>query len=74
MGNIFKKPAKWGSANWLLLAPSRTPQSAVEKCIGNLLNGEPIQNSAKWGSTESREDPRLLDCCEVETSNLGKKQ
>ena len=53
MGNKFKKPAKWGSAKWFLLAPSRLPQFAVEKCIGNLLNGEQIQNPANWGSTES---------------------
>ena len=52
MGNRFKKPPKWGSAKWFLIAPSRLPQFAVEKCIGNLLHGEQIQNPANWGSTE----------------------
>ena len=53
MGNKLKKPPKWGSPKWFLLAPSRLPQFAVKKCIGNLLNGEQIQNPANWGSTES---------------------
>ena len=52
MGNSFKKPSKWGSPKWFLIAPSRLPQFAVKKCVGKLLNGEQIQNPANWGSTE----------------------
>ena len=55
MGNRFKKPPKWGSSKWFLLAPSRLPQFAVKKCIGNLLNGEQIQNPTIWGSSEISE-------------------
>ena len=62
MGNRFKKPPKWGSPKWFLLAPSRLPQFAVEKCIGNLLNGEQIQNPANWGSTVSSYIGKTPDC------------
>ena len=50
MGNKLKKPPKWGSPKWFLLAPSRLPQFAVEKCIEKQQNGEQVQTPANWGS------------------------
>ena len=62
MGNRFKKPPNWGSTKWFLLAPFRLPQFAVEKYVGNLLNGEKSQNLANWGSTEISYTGKTPDC------------
>ena len=69
---MYRKATTWGTdskslqsgevPNGLLIAPSRLPQFAVEKCIGNLLNGEQIQNPANWGSTEISYTGKTPDC------------